>query len=86
MSPQPSVVFVGRESEQDGLLAAFISRLPDREAKSLTSDKRSEKRKRMAVQAWILYVSMSVLTLRGGRGLSEGRRSSLAAANDRSGG
>lgn len=34
----------GKESEQDGLLAAFISTLPDGEGKLLTadSDKRSE--------------------------------------------
>lgn len=37
-SQQPSVIFFGKESEQDGPSAAFISRLPDREGKLSAAD------------------------------------------------
>lgn len=38
--------YFGKASEQDGLLADFISRLPDREVKFFTGDWRGERKKK----------------------------------------
>lgn len=38
--------YFGKASEQDGLLADFISRLPDREVKFFTGDWRGEREKK----------------------------------------
>lgn len=51
--------YFGRASEQDGLLADFISRLPDREVKFFTGDWRGGK-KRSLVH---LSISVHALTL-----------------------
>lgn len=48
--------YFGKESEQDGLLADFISRLPDREVKFFTGDLDSrlegEKKKKFNQDGW----------------------------------
>lgn len=58
--------YFGKASEQDGLLADFISRLPDREVKFFTGDWRGRKKEIESgrlISAVHLPISVYVLTL-----------------------
>lgn len=56
--------YFGKASEQDGLVADFISRLPDREVKGFTGDRRGKKMESgRLLSAAHLSISVHVLTL-----------------------